>query len=69
MMAVELTLEPVLNCQTCWPLSMSSATTSPVPLPVNSRPPSVASMPAELGMSMSGVSDRKSTRLNSSHRT
>src|SRR5712691_5529217 len=53
-MAVELTLELVLNCQSVLPVSSSSATNSPVSFPVNTRPPPVTSMPAELAMSVSG---------------
>src|SRR6266568_4168841 len=54
--AVELTLEPVLNCQSVLPVSSSSAMNSPVNLPVNTSPPPVTSMPAELGRSVNGTS-------------
>ena len=47
---------PVLNCHSVLPVSSSSATNSPVSLPVNTSPPPVASMPAELGRSVSGTS-------------
>src|SRR6266853_316709 len=55
-MAVELTLEPVLNCHSVSPVFSSSAMNSPVNLPVNTSPPPVASMPAELGRSVNGTS-------------
>src|SRR5580692_8074797 len=55
-MAVELMLEPVLNCQSVWPVVSSSAMNSPVNLPVNTRPPPVASIPAALGKSVNGIS-------------
>src|SRR5215469_5703879 len=53
--AVELTLDPVLNCQSVLPLSSSSAMNSPVSLPVKTSPPPVASTPAELGRSSIGI--------------
>jgi len=52
-----LTLEPVLNCHNCFPVSWSSAMNSPVSLPVNSKPPSVANVPAEAA--------KKDRRINS----
>src|SRR5690349_10032703 len=45
--AVALTLEPVLNDHSVLPVSSSRATNSPVSLPVKMSPPSVASVPAE----------------------
>src|ERR1700730_11327671 len=54
--AVELTLEPVLNCQSVLPVSSSSAMNSPVIFPVKIWPPPVASMPAELGRPINGIS-------------
>ena len=56
MTAVALTLDPVWNSQRVSPVSSSSATNSPVILPVNSSPPPVASTPAELGKSCIGTS-------------
>src|SRR5262249_34212097 len=55
-MAVELTLELTLNCHSVLPLSASRARNSPVSLPVNISPPSVANMPAALGASVNGAS-------------
>src|SRR5712675_3779476 len=55
-MAVELTLELTLNCHSVLPLSASRARNSPVSLPVNMSPPSVANMPAALGASANGAS-------------
>src|SRR6476469_4974454 len=37
--AVELTLDPVLNCHSVLPVARSSATNSPESLPVKRRPP------------------------------
>src|SRR5258705_12023221 len=49
-------LDPLLNCHSVFPVSASSATNSPVIVPVNTSPPSVTSVPAELGRSVSGTS-------------
>src|SRR3979411_733905 len=46
-MGGELIPEPVLNFHNISPLAWSSAMNSPFSRPVNSSPPSVASMPAE----------------------
>src|SRR5215813_4750037 len=55
-MAVELTLELTLNCHSVLPVSASRARNSPFSLQVNISPPSVASIPAALGLSVSGAS-------------
>src|SRR5262249_53493220 len=47
--------EPVWNCQTTLPVSASTAMNSPVSLPVNSRPPPVASIADQIWKSISGV--------------
>jgi len=47
--AVDLMLEPVLNCHSVSPVASSSPMNSPVSLPLNRSPPPVASLPAELG--------------------
>src|ERR1044071_5404008 len=49
-------LELFLNCHSVAPVASSRATTSPVALPENNNPPPVASIPAALGRSVSGIS-------------
>src|SRR6266446_6344057 len=47
--------DPVWNCQTISPVSASTAMNSPVSLPVNSRPPPVASIADQIWKSISAV--------------
>src|SRR5262245_33615816 len=54
----ELTPEPVLNCQSVWPVSASTAMNSPVILPVNRSPPPVARTADQCGKSASGICQR-----------
>src|SRR5258707_3505255 len=55
-MAVELTLELTFNCHSVLPLSASRARNSPVSLPVNMSPPSVANLPSDPGTTVNGAS-------------